>query len=207
MKKLFIVTVLLNLHVNAQNMTEAEQKMAPNQQSFFNRNQNITTDGTELYESNLEMKAYKKFGIGITLGGMTGLLGLNAEINLDPTEALNIGMGMGLSYRSFNLDWKHNFLGNYLSPYTKVGYAKWFNTAGNSSSTGDSDILRRVLSENEIKNNRFGVDFIGASAGLEYNQLEGELSGVNFFGEILLMAEVEKFTIIPSGAVGLIYYY
>ncbi len=207
MKKIFTAALLISSLSFAQaSLTGAAHTTNPNQ-SVFNKYQNFASDGVELYGSNLEMKAYKKFGIGLVAGGATGLLGLNGEINLDSSEAVVVGLGTGPSYNSFNLGWKHNFIGNYLSPYTKVGYSKWFNSAGSSSSAADSDILKRVLSADEIKNNRFSADFIVASAGLEYNQLEGELSGVNFFGELVMMAELQKSMLIPAGAVGIIYYY
>ena len=141
------------------------------------------------------------------VGGATGLLGLNLEMNVEPNEAVVFGLGAGQSYNAFSIQWKHNFIGNYLSPYTKVGYSKWFNSAGGANSASDSDILKLVLSDDELRNNRFGADFIVGSGGLEYNQLEGELSGVNLFAELVLMAEVKKSVFIPSGAVGINYYY
>ena len=207
MKKLFTVALLIHSVSFAQSsLSGAAQNSTPNQ-SIFNKYQNFASDGVELYASNLEMKAYKKFGIGLVAGGATGLLGLNAEINLDSIEAVVIGLGTGPSYNSFNLGWKHNFIGNYLSPYTKVGYSKWFNSPGSSSSAADSDILKRVLTTDEIKNNRFSADFIVASAGLEYNQLEGDLAGVNFYGELVMLTEFKNTTLIPAGAIGIIYYY
>ena len=45
-------------------------------------------------------------------------------------EALVIGLGAGQSYGSFMVGWKHNFEAQYLSPYTKVGYSKWYSSAG-----------------------------------------------------------------------------
>ncbi len=210
MKKIIILTVAVLVHSLSfaqSSFSQTGQNSTSPNRSVFDKYQNFAADGVELYESNLEMKAYKRFGLGLVTGGAAGLLGLNTEINLDPAEAVVIGLGTGPSYNSFNLGWKHNFVGNYLSPYTKVGYSKWFNSSGSSSSAGESDILKRVLTADEIKNNRFSADFIVASAGLEYNQLEGDLSGVNFFGELVLLAELEKTIVIPAGAVGIIYYY
>lgn len=210
MKKILLLTAAMFI----QSVSFAQSSFSKNGQnsttpnrSIFDKYQNFASDGVELYETNHEMKAYKRFGFGLASGGATGLLGLNVEINLDSTEAVVIGLGTGPSYNSFNLGWKHNFEGNYLSPYTKVGYSKWFNSPGSSSSAGESDILKRVLTADEIKNNRFSADFIVASAGLEYNQLEGDLSGVNFFGELVMLAEIEKTIVIPAGAIGIIYYY
>ena len=153
------------------------------------------------------MKSHKQFGAGVSVGGATGLLTLNAEINLDPAEALVIGLGAGTGYGTFGLGWKHNYEANYFSPYTKVSYSKWFNSSTSSGSAADSDILKRIFSDNELRSGKFDADFIVGGAGVEYNQLEGDLAGVNIYGEVMMMAELRKSTFIPSGAIGVIYYY
>lgn len=207
MKKIFFLVSLIHMVTFAQSSNQLTNVDQAENQSIFTKKQKFAEDGIEIYDSNLEMKSMKRFGIGLSVGGATGLLGLNFEINVEPNEAAVFGLGTGSGYNSFNLEWKHNFIGNYLSPYTKVGYAKWFNSAGGSNSAAESDVLSRVLSDKEIKNNRFGADFLVGSVGLEYNQLEGELSGVNLYGELVMMAEVKKSVFIPSGAVGINYYY
>lgn len=207
MKKIIFLLTALPLMSFAQGSNQYSTANQNENQSVFTKKQKIASDGVEVYDSNFELKSMKRFGVGLMVGGATGLLGFNFEINVDPSEAMVFGLGTGTGYNSFGLAWKHNFIGNYLSPYTKVGYSKWFNTSSGSSSASDSDILRRVLTDDEIKNNRFGADFLVGSAGLEYNQLEGDLSGVNLFGEIVMMAEIKKTVFVPSGAIGINYYY
>ena len=153
------------------------------------------------------MKSYKKFGFGAALGGLNGFFGVNIEANIVPENALFLGVGGGDGYNAFSAGWKHNFESEYLSPYTKVGYSRWFNTRSSGAVANQSDILRRTLSDSEIRQNRFNVDFIAGGVGLEYNQLEGELSGVNIFAEVLAMTDISRITIIPTGSVGLIYFY
>ena len=205
MNKLAIGLVLMVLALNS--VAQETTNMSAENESVFVKKQKFDQDGTELYSSNWDMKANKKIGLGVTIGGATGLLGLNGEINLDSSEALVIGLGAGPSYGTFSLGWKHNFEGNYLSPYTKVGYSKWFSSSNGSGSAADSDVLKRLFSSEELRANRFDADFVVGGGGIEYNQLEGELAGVNFFGEVIMMAEMRKFTFIPTGAVGVTYYY
>ena len=188
----------INLH--------AEITTAP-QVSIFTKNQRIDNYGVEIYSNNLEMKTFKKIGIGVAMGGLNGGFGINGEFNLEPANALFLGVGRGEAYNSFNFGWKYNFESLYLSPYTKVGYAKWFNNNAGGGSASSNDILKRVLSEKEIRENKFGTNFVAGGAGLEYNQIEGDLSGVNFYGELLVMTDLSKVSFIPTGAVGLIYFY
>lgn len=176
-------------------------------ESFFSKKQKFDAEGVELYDSNLDMKRHKRFGLGVSLGGASGVLGLNTEFNLDPENALAIGLGTGPGYGSINLAWKNNYEARYLSPFTKLGYSKWFSASGVSGGVSDSDVLKRVYSEQDLKSGRFDADFFIAGVGAEYNQLEGEMAGVNFYGEVLMMTELKTATFIPTGAVGMIYFY
>lgn len=175
--------------------------------SIFTKRQQVDHEGIELYRTNLEMKSYKKMGIGLATGGLIGGFGLNAEFNLMPEDALFVGLGRGDAYNSFNLGWKHNFEAEYLSLYTKVGYGKWFNNGAGSGSAKSNDILRRVLTDSEIDENKFSTNFVAGGGGLEYNQLEGNLSGVNFYGEILVLADLRESIMLPTGSVGITYFY
>ena len=176
-------------------------------ESFFSKKQNLDKDGTEIYTSNYHMKQNKKFGAGIAAGGANGVLGVTSEFNLDPSLALSIGLGTGPSYGTFNVLGKYSLEAMYLSPYVKAGYSRWFNSGTMKTSATSSDILRQVFSERDLKSGKFDANFVVASIGAEYNQLEGELSGVNFFGEVTAMLEVQKVKVIPTGSVGIIYFY
>jgi hypothetical protein len=176
-------------------------------QSFFSSSQSFDSDGTELYRSNLELKKHKKVGLGIAFGGVNGNIGANAELNLDPMTALVIGMGTGPSYGTFNLQAKLNFEAYYLSPFIKMGYSRWFSSGSLPSQAGNSDILRQVYTDAELRAGKFDAGFLVSSLGAEYNQLEGELSGLNFYGEVTMMADTKNYKLIPAGSVGLTYFY
>lgn len=194
---LLIFTVLFSIAAQAQSEMEST--------SVFSKKQKFDNEGIELYSSNVQMKTFKKLGLGVALGSSTGLFALNGEVNLDGSEALVVGLGTGTGYGTLLVGWKHNFEAQYLSPYIKAGYSKWFSASGKDAS--DSDVLKNIFSEQDLKSGSFGADFFVGGMGIEYNQLEGELAGVNFFGEIMLMAEVSKATFVPTGGVGIIYYY
>ncbi len=182
----------------------------PTETSILTKKQIIDNDGVEIYSSNLEMKKNKIFGFGLTSGGAAGLIGIHSEINIRPADVVFLGMGAGKGYNTFNFGYKFNFESAYLSPYTKVGFSKWFSSSSSSSESGaarNSDLLKNVLSDNEISENKFNINFITASAGLEYNQLEGELSGLNFFGEVSLLSQISQVKVIPTGALGITYFY
>lgn len=177
------------------------------QSSFFSKKQKFDEEGIELYKTNLEMKKHKKIGAGMSVGGASGAVAINAELNLDPEHAIAAGLGTGPNYGAFSMMYKYNLEGLYLSPYFKAGYSKWFSAGSTTTSFGNSDLLNQIYSEKQIKSGKFDTDFAVGSFGVEYNQLEGELSGVNLFGELVLMTEIKTAKIVPTGSVGLIYFY
>lgn len=200
--RLLTATVLLfSFLVSAQETTTTANE------SFFSKSQKFDNEGVELYGSNLEMKMHKKIGVGFTLGGSNGAMGINGELNLDPENALVIGLGTGPSYGSFNLLYKNSLESKYLSPYGKIGYSKWFKASNNSTSANSSDVLRAIYSEKDLKAGNFDADFFVGTVGAEYNQLEGPLSGFNFYGEVVLLTELKSAKLVPAGAVGLTYFY
>jgi len=199
MIKQFIAILMLSTLAHAAQTQEANE-------SIFSRSQKFDREGVELYDSNLELKGYKKIGFGLSSGGLTGTLGANLEINVAKLDAVGFGIGTGKAFNSFNINWKRNYESAYLSPYIKAAYANWFNSSS-SGSADQSDILKRVLNESEIRENRFAKHFLAAGAGLEYNQLEGELSGLNFYGELLVMTELKSSKFLPTAGIGLTYFY
>jgi hypothetical protein len=90
------------------------------------------------------------------------VLSLNGEINLESSEAAIIGIGIGPGYGAFNLGWKHNFEAYYLSPYTKVGYSKWYSSSKGDAT--DSAVLKRIYNESELRGGRFDVDFVASNS-------------------------------------------
>lgn len=173
--------------------------------SIFVLKKNVDEDGVEYYENNAHLRTFKRFGMGATVGGVAGVLGIQAEFNLDPLNSAIAGIGMGPGYNSFNFRFKRSLEANYLAPYGTVGYSKWYNTSTNSTSYRDSDVLNRVLTDSEKSEGKFGADFITAAIGLEYTQLEGQMSGTTFFGEIVLMDEIKRSVLVPTGTVGVSY--
>jgi hypothetical protein len=202
---LLILTLACGSAVQAYDQQSNESGQAF--ESFFSKKQQFDSEGTEIYSTNRQLKQHKRFGFGTAIGGVGGVLGIHGEFNLDPMNALVLSVGTGPSYGTLGALWKYNFESHYLSPYTKLGYSKWFSSGGTAGTARDSDILRRIFSEKDLRAGKFDADFLASAVGAEYNQLEGELSGVNFFGEVVLLTELKSSTIIPTGSVGMTYFY
>lgn len=159
------------------------------------------------YSSTLKMRQSLRMGAGISVGGPLGLVGASGEFNFEDENSAIAGFGTGPGYNSIELAWKHTFEGDYLAPFFTAGYSRWYNSRGHSDAFRDSDILNRVLTDDEKATGRFGTDFLNATIGLQYNQLSGTFYGFSCYAEFVAMYEVKRAQLIPSGTVGTIYYF
>lgn len=87
-----------------------------------------------------DFKEERRFGAGVGVGGPLSALGLEVEFNLDPRFSLSGGVGSGFSYSTFAVKGKYFLLGDQVSPYFLVGFARWW-----SQGTLERDIGPSVL--------------------------------------------------------------
>lgn len=165
----------------------------------------IETAGESFYPSNLKMREERKVGLGVVAGGTGAAIGLQVELNVEDQDGAVVSFGVADSYSTFSLAWKHSFEGLYLTPYTTLGWSRWYNSSG--SGRPNSYVLSEVLSDEELASGRFGADFIVGAFGAQYNQLDGDLLGASFFAQMELLASPFQGRIVPSAGLGMIYYF
>ena len=199
LRSLFTLTLLSILSFSGH--VAAQTEISETATSVFKIDEN-----TE-YTSTLNMRSQRRFGLGTSVGGNLGTVGMQLELNIEDADGVVAGFGAGSGFSTFELLWKHAFEGDYIAPYTTLGYSRWYNSSGDPRAARDSSILNRVLSESDKRTGRFATNFVTGSLGLQYNQLSGEAAGVSVFAELILMGEVEQSVLIPNGAVGAMYYF
>lgn len=160
---------------------------------------------TSSYPNNLKMRDERKVGVGAQVGGSAGLIGINLDLNFEDQDGVLVGYGMGSGFSTFSISWKHSFEGMYFTPYTTLGWSRWYNSAGGEGQ--NSHVLDSALNQGEKDSGRFGIDFLAAAGGFQYNELSGELAGAGFFGEVELYASPFRGGLIPSAAVGVNYFF
>lgn len=162
------------------------------------------------YESVFEMRSRRRVGVGVATSGQMGLLGALAELNFTPENSAVVGFGGGPKYNAFSAQWKHLFGGQVFSPYSSLGYARWYNASGQNSSISKSNptpLASKFLSENEKRTGEFSVNLFTPSLGLQYNRLVGPYTGTSIFAEIVMLIELESFKQAPLGSLGMLYYF
>ncbi|WP_347355827.1 hypothetical protein [Bdellovibrio sp.] len=216
MLKISIRQVVMAAVFFAATHAQAEVFLGADSKSINTKARSIETDYVQgmrderlgnTYSSTLNMRDKLKVGAGLSVGGALGTLGFNMELNIEDADGALAGFGTGHGYNSFQLAWKHAFEGDYLAPYMTAGYSRWYNSNGSTSAATESGILDRVLTAEEKRTGRFGTDFVNAAFGLQYNQLSGDFRGVSIYGELMSMYEVKRSVLLPTGAIGALYYF
>lgn len=157
------------------------------------------------YANNLKMREARRVGVGTQLGGTSGTLGLHMELNIEDENSALAAFGMGDGFSTFSISWKHQFEGDYLTPYTTVGWSRWYNSSGTAKP--QSYVLDGNLTNEEKSTGRFGIDYIAAGGGVQYNQLEGDFAGASLFAELELLVPPFRSGIVPGASVGATYFF
>lgn len=163
-------------------------------------------DENNNYADNLALREARKIGLGLGVGGSLGTYGFNIEINFEDADGAMAGIGGGDGYNSFNVLWKHTFLGDTVAPYTTLGYSRWYNASGGGNYK-NSAVLERVLTRSQKEEGKFATDFLSGSVGLQYTTLRGSLAGTSLFAEIVMLGDLHGAGIVPTGTVGAGYYF
>ena len=168
-----------------------------------------TYSGQE-FGNSYDLREKRRVGVGIQMSGLSGLYGIFAELNVNPSNSGVIGFGGGPGYSSFYGNWKYLFSENRFSPYIGLGYAHWYDATGAKdglAQTNPKFLTSKFLNSLEKETGRFQIDLLTASAGLQYHVLSGPYVGFSFFTEIDLLVRTINLAVAPTGTVGSIYYF
>lgn len=158
------------------------------------------------YSNNYKLREDRKVGAGIVVGGALGALGGLVDLNIEDDDGVLAGFGTGSGYQTMALSWKHSFEGEYFTPYSTLGLAHWWDS-GKSGDISNSSLLKNILSDEEKRSGKFGIELLTGSAGMQFNQLTGELAGSSFFIEFGVLLSLNQSKFLPTGSVGALYYF
>lgn len=161
------------------------------------------------FDSTRELRTKRRVGLGLQAMGATGLFGAMIELNFQPQNSVVTAFGGGPGYNAVNFQWRHLFLGQSLSPYTGLGYARWYNAAGSGplGETTPSLLGTKLLTDEEKASGKFGMDLFNPSFGLQYNVLTGPQAAAAYFLEINFLMRISRLSPITTASLGAIYYF
>jgi len=154
------------------------------------------------------LKHKKKMGVSATFAGATGLLGTNLDMNIFQDFAVSVGGGVSRGFQALNVHVKQTFGGVSFQPYMAIGYSRWYsNGNGPVNQTSPGFVADKFLSASERASGRFAENIVYPAFGSQYLFLNGDLRGLGFFGEVLMLMDLNKIALAPTLGVGSIYYF
>ncbi|HEX4923015.1 MAG TPA: hypothetical protein VFV50_02980 [Bdellovibrionales bacterium] len=169
-----------------------------------------TTAKAKIANDGLAMRKVRRVAIGASAAGPLGFAGANLELNFTDRWGVGAGFGGSTNYQAYTFQIKHVLAGEWLLPYMSFGYSKWY-TAGTPKGpireTNPAFLTERFLSPEQKHLGDFSVHLLYPSFGLQYVQLGGAWAGFSVFTEILMLVDVEDFEAVPTGTLGMLYYF
>jgi hypothetical protein len=157
----------------------------------------------------LNFKRERKIGVGLSTAGALGFLGANLEINFTPEDSFMGGFGMGDSYQSYALQYKHSIGGSWFVPYVGGGYARWFTVTENGRIDNSSPgfLADKFLSKRELRSGQFDEHIVYPMAGVQYFQLKGSWSGFSLYAQVMMLLDIDDRVSAPTGEFGAFFYF
>ncbi len=162
----------------------------------------------DVYEDLASFKRKKKMGISTTFAGATGLIGVNLDLNIFEDFAISLGGGVSHGFNSYNIHVKQTLGNDAFQPYFAFGYSRWFSNGGGPvDHTSPSLVVNKFLSEGAKHSGQFAENILYPAIGLQYVNLTGDYQGLGFFGELLMVMDMNNLAVGPTAGVGSIFYF
>jgi len=156
-----------------------------------------------------DLKAKKKVGVSSTVAGAFGLFGVGIDLNFTRDVAFSIGAGLSQNFSAFNMNMKFALSDGSFQPYFVGGISRWSANGSNGEITHSTPgfLESKFLSDSERRSGKFAKNIIYPGLGLQYLNTSGDLEGLGYFAEVLMMMEISSLAVAPTGGVGAIYYF
>ncbi len=136
----------------------------------------------------VELRGQRRVGAGLLAGGQLGVAGLLIDLNIEDIDSALVGIGGGDDHQSVYVGWKRVLMGIAFTPYITGGVSHWYASRGT----------------NEKKNNQ---TYLMPSMGLQYSILAGPNTGLTMQAEVVLQMAINDLAPVPTGALGVLYYF
>lgn len=150
-----------------------------------------------------ELKESKRFGLGISGGGLLSMLGIEADINLSGAVSFSIGIGTGLDYNTMMAKLRFFLPGQWVSPYLGVGVGRWWTDGTRETKIGPSILANQFLGGRTDHTQGFNVWLVSPSLGVQFMHP----AGIGFFAELQQIFRVFSMANGTYGGMGIHWYF
>jgi hypothetical protein len=109
-----------------------------------------------------------RFGLGVSAGGSLAVMGLEADVNVTEQLSLSGGLGTGLDYSTFMVKARYFLLGEWVSPYVAVSFARWWTSGTNDRNLAPSVLVNKFLPQGYDYANGFSVYLLSPALGVQF---------------------------------------
>lgn len=155
------------------------------------------------------MRAKRRVGIGSSLAGSFGFMGMSLEMNIKPEWGVAIGYGGGPGYSAFNFEYKKYISGQAFMPFLAAGFSRWYGPAGgvNPTDTNPSFLGEKFLKGSDKENGQVDEFLFYPKLGIQYMNLAGEWAGFALHADVLLLIDPLDMVMAPTASFGATYYF
>lgn len=150
-----------------------------------------------------ELKERKRFGMGLSGGGLLSVLGIEADINLSGAMSFSIGIGTGLDYNTMMAKMRFFLPGQWVSPYLGFGVGRWWTDGTRETNIGPSILANQFLGGKTDHTQGFNVWVVSPSLGVQFMHP----MGIGFFAELQQIFKVFSMANGTYGGMGIHWYF
>ena len=150
-----------------------------------------------------ELKERKRFGIGLSAGGLLSMLGIEADVNLSSTTSLSLGVGTGLDYNTMMAKLRFFLPGQWVSPYFGIGVGRWWTDGTRETNVGPSLLSNQFLVGVTNLTRGFDIWLASPSLGVQFMHPVG----IGFFAELQQIFRIPSLANGTYGGLGIHWYF
>lgn len=172
----------------------------------------VGTDAAKTrYKPYYKSQLNKQVGLGVMAGGPLGLGGAVLELNFIPQWTFSAGIGGSNQFTSFFGQAKKLLRTGDWSPYIGVGVARWQRSSKEGFDYGGvfpGFLSKKFVSDSDKSKGIIAETLLYPSLGIQFSVFKDiPVETSAFFVEVLMLADLDDFQIVPTGAGGWVYYF
>lgn len=115
-----------------------------------------------------KLKMQRRFGLGLGIGGPLATMGVVADFNILPEFSVLGGLGTGMDYASFQIEGRYFLMGEWVSPYVGLSFARWWTSSTRETNLSPSILKNVFLAGQTDFTHGFSVYFLAPAIGVQF---------------------------------------
>ena len=150
----------------------------------------------------------RRFAAGLVAGGRTGIMGLDAEVNITESISAAVSLGTGIDYTTVAFRGRFYLLAKYVNPFVGFGYAKWYTDSGiqRSGDLNPRALVYDLMAPSQLETlaaDGFNLDLLTPEIGVQF--MSDEHYAIT--GSFIYLTNIAKARGTPYGEITLQWFF